>query len=303
MSKAILTSYGNRLAAIIGVRRVRCHEKYLGLPSFASRNRWELFNSIKDGLWGKIKGWHEKLLSVGGKEVLIKSVLQSIPTYTMSLFHIPKGLVSKIHGLCSRFWWGSSEKIRKLHWASWRRLCANKNTGGMGFRDLSVFNKALLAKQGWRLVKTPDSLVARVLKGVYYPTSSFLKELFLKEDVEMILSIPLSSTILDDSLTWHYTSDSVYTVRSGYNIAGLGFKAWYLGGRRCGELTSLTRTRSSFGELVTIGSLLELILLKGEYMLMLHVHRALSAPRLQFMCFRGERSPGRLRAYERSLVG
>lgn len=44
----------------------------------------------------------------------------------------------------------------------------------MGFRDLHLFNKAMLGKQGWRLTTRPDSLCARVLKGRYYHDGDFL---------------------------------------------------------------------------------------------------------------------------------
>ena len=39
----------------------------------------------------------------------------------------------------------------------------------MGFRDLHTFNLALLAKQGWRLMYNPDSLMAKILKAKYFP--------------------------------------------------------------------------------------------------------------------------------------
>ncbi|XP_028790547.1 uncharacterized protein LOC114746497 [Neltuma alba] len=45
----------------------------------------------------------------------------------------------------------------------------------MGFRDLEVFNKALLAKTAWRLIQNLDDLWCRILKGVYFPKSDFLK--------------------------------------------------------------------------------------------------------------------------------
>lgn len=48
-----------------------------------------------------------------------------------------------------------------------------KNRGGMGFGDLSSFNQALVAKQGWRLVRYPNSLMARVMKARYYKNSTF----------------------------------------------------------------------------------------------------------------------------------
>jgi len=43
----------------------------------------------------------------------------------------------------------------------------------MGFRDFSLFNQAMLGKQGWRLITRPDSLCAKVLKGKYFPSSGF----------------------------------------------------------------------------------------------------------------------------------
>ncbi|XP_048604798.1 uncharacterized protein LOC125582248 [Brassica napus] len=46
---------------------------------------------------------------------------------------------------------------------------------GLGFRDIILFNQALLAKIAWRLIRKPDCLLARVLLGKYCHKSSFLK--------------------------------------------------------------------------------------------------------------------------------
>ena len=56
-----------------------------------------------------------------------------------------------------------------------KNMCAPREEGGVGFRTIHEFNLALLAKQLWRLVQYPDSLVARVLKGKYYRLSSPLR--------------------------------------------------------------------------------------------------------------------------------
>ncbi|KAK3230320.1 hypothetical protein Dsin_002201 [Dipteronia sinensis] len=174
VSKTINKNHSIRLADIIGVCLVGCHERYLGLPSFTSAKKNELFSEIKDRVWNKIKGWNSKLLSIGGKEILIKAVIQATPTYTMSLFRIPKSLTKEIHSMCARFWWGGTDEVRKIHWGSWDKLCVSKKQEGIGFQDLDIFNRALLAKQGWRLIVHSNSLAARVLKSKCHHGTFFM---------------------------------------------------------------------------------------------------------------------------------
>ena len=56
-----------------------------------------------------MKGWKKKLLFQAGREVLIKAVIQAIPTYTMSCFKLPKCLVQDIESHIRKFWWGYME--------------------------------------------------------------------------------------------------------------------------------------------------------------------------------------------------
>ena len=62
------------------------------------------FLSLRKRVWKKIQGWKGKLLSRAGKEVLIKAMAQSIPTYTMRVFQLPGKLCDELDAMCARFW-------------------------------------------------------------------------------------------------------------------------------------------------------------------------------------------------------
>jgi hypothetical protein len=61
------------------------------------------FEGIQNRVWKKLDGWKEKFLSQAGKEILIKAVVQAIPTYSMSVFQLLKKLSSNLNSMMSRF--------------------------------------------------------------------------------------------------------------------------------------------------------------------------------------------------------
>ena len=92
-------------------------------------------------------GWKEKLLSQAEREVLIKAVIQALPSFAMSCFKLPSTLCHEIEVMVRKFWWGQRGNRRKVHWVKWHTLCLPKQNGGMDFREFQKFNDALLAKQ------------------------------------------------------------------------------------------------------------------------------------------------------------
>ncbi|XP_019155928.1 PREDICTED: uncharacterized protein LOC109152735 [Ipomoea nil] len=163
----------NDIASELGVEQAEDFGKYLGLPSVIGRNRKVVFSYIEQKLKQRFGSWNKRLLSMAGKEVLLKSVAQAMPTYTMSIYLLPMTLCVSLERLMNRYWWGKSNVVDGIHWLAWDKMCVPKKYGGMGFKRLHEFNLALLGKHGWRLLTSPDSLVARIFKARYFPNTAF----------------------------------------------------------------------------------------------------------------------------------
>ena len=178
----------------------------------------------------RLQGWKEKFLSKVGREILIKAVAQAIPTYTLNCFRLPKTWCDELNSLIAQYWWGQSIDKRKIHWLKRDKLCTAKEDGRIGFRNLHMFNTALLSKQCWRLIENQPSLFFRVFKAKYFPSCSFLdakmgsspsflwrnflsgRELLLKGIMWTYKpgSIP--------QLRWSETKTGIFTVKSAYQL-------------------------------------------------------------------------------------
>ncbi|XP_074341831.1 uncharacterized protein LOC141679224 [Apium graveolens] len=74
----------------------------------------------------------------------------------------------------NKYWWNSkSRQNRGINWLGWNDMSVSRHKGGLGFRSLYGFNIALIGKQCWRLIKEPQSLVARIFKARYFITVIF----------------------------------------------------------------------------------------------------------------------------------
>jgi hypothetical protein len=102
-SKRCPTVIKESVKAVLEVQKETLNEKYLGMPSDVGRSKSGAFKYLEDKVWKKVLGWLEQLLPVGGKEVLIKSVAQAIPTFSMSCFKLPRDLCQHINGLLRNF--------------------------------------------------------------------------------------------------------------------------------------------------------------------------------------------------------
>ncbi|KAK9992957.1 hypothetical protein SO802_022660 [Lithocarpus litseifolius] len=167
------------------------------------------------------------------KEVLIKAVAQAIPTYTMSVFQLPSALCDELTSMVRSFWRGQNNGKNKIDWTSWDKICAPKIGGGLRFRDLKAFNLGLLAKQDkwlptcstFKVSTHPhalhvDSYVSSLIDndtGCW--RIGLIKEIFLQNNAEAILSIPLSTRRPPNRIIWVFTPNGRFSVYFTYKVA------------------------------------------------------------------------------------
>jgi hypothetical protein len=160
------------------------------------------FVPLKETYKKKMSNWLEKYLSGPAKEVQIKAVMQAITTYTLNVFKFSVGLCDELMQLIRQFWWGDEHDRRNIHWTSWENLTKSKYQGGMGFKDLKLFNQALLARQAWRLIAFPNSLCARLMKAKYYPKGELTDTTFIQNPSPCWQGITHGLELLKKLIVW-----------------------------------------------------------------------------------------------------
>ncbi|XP_031124288.1 uncharacterized protein LOC116026999 [Ipomoea triloba] len=194
---------------VLGISEHQGRGKYLGLPGLVGRKKREVLGFIRDKVRARILYWGNRFLSRAGREVFLKTVLQSIPNYAMNVFLLPKGLCTDIERLMNSFWRGCENRGGKgIRWGIWKDLCKPKSVGGMGFRAVREMNVAMLGKQGWKFLFNPNALVTRVFKARYFPHCSFLEAKAGSNPSFVWSSIRESQNLLPEGVRWRIGSGS-----------------------------------------------------------------------------------------------
>jgi hypothetical protein len=104
--------------------------KYLGFqlnPNDYKKTNWM---SLIAKLEKRLKVWSHKWLSRAGRLVLIKSVLEAIPVYWMSLSWIPKCILEKSRKICFSYLWRGNKEKKVMSWVRWERIVVLNALGG-----------------------------------------------------------------------------------------------------------------------------------------------------------------------------
>jgi hypothetical protein len=101
----------NAYAELFGCGQGQFPMRYLGIPIHYRRLTLVEWKSLRRDYKKRLSSWKSKLLSLGGRLVLINSILTNMVLHMISFFLLPRGILQKLDYYRSRFFWqGDSEK-------------------------------------------------------------------------------------------------------------------------------------------------------------------------------------------------
>jgi len=134
------------MAGVLGGSIGELSTVYLGMPLGDQNRSIDIWNGVVEKCEKRLVNWKSQYLSLGGRLTLINSVLDSMPTYMMSLFPIPDGVIERLDVLRRNFLWEGNSETKKFHLVKWDALIGSKQKGGMGVRNLKTQNQCLMMK-------------------------------------------------------------------------------------------------------------------------------------------------------------
>ncbi|KAJ0765374.1 putative RNA-directed DNA polymerase [Helianthus annuus] len=155
------------MAEVLGCKVGELPFIYLGIKIGANMSRSVHWGSVIDTVKSRLLSWKAKILSMGGRLTLIKSVLASLPVYYFSLFKAPKEVMEEIVRLMKKFLWVGNRVSKGIHWVSWEVVTRPKKYGGLGISKLCDVNVALLVKWAWRFKSNYEGLWRKVVISIH----------------------------------------------------------------------------------------------------------------------------------------
>ncbi|CAH2936087.1 MAG: hypothetical protein CPSOU_6785 [uncultured Paraburkholderia sp.] len=158
----IPTQDQQEILSITQVQQGELPIRYLGVPLAGEGLRVQHYAPLIAKVAEQISMWSAASLSHAGRLELIKSVLQGIHCFWLSVLPVPAGVIDRVIGMCRKFLWNNGKPM-----IAWKQLVMPKQEGGLGLRDLSAWNKALLTKVLWKIQHKKDTLWVRWMHHIY----------------------------------------------------------------------------------------------------------------------------------------
>lgn len=140
---------------------------YLGMPLGNKYKALKIWDGILEKTERKLARWKAQYLSLGGRLILINSVLDSLPTYVISPFLIPSKVTKKLGRQRRDFLWQDNKEGNNYCLVKWEIVMLSKDKGGLGIKNLNLQNKSLLMKWLWRYTSEERALWNEMIMSKY----------------------------------------------------------------------------------------------------------------------------------------
>jgi hypothetical protein len=154
----------HHLSQILNTHVCTLPSHYLGLPLSDSTTRNISWDSLLLSITNRLSNWTFRSLNLPARIVLLKSVLQAIPTYLFSALASPQSVIKKIQNPQRKFLWNGHNLNKKWALVSWDKVCKPKYSGGLGLWDPGKLNSTMGERIWWRWIKTPTELWEKLWK-------------------------------------------------------------------------------------------------------------------------------------------
>ncbi|KAH0769975.1 hypothetical protein KY290_013956 [Solanum tuberosum] len=103
LKSKVSLSVVNKMKRYTGMRFQKFPIRYLGCPLITGKKKLAYYSDIVNKVTSKVRGWHTKFVSTGGRATLIRHVLMAIPTHILSSINPPKCTLELIEKIIARF--------------------------------------------------------------------------------------------------------------------------------------------------------------------------------------------------------
>ncbi|XP_058750811.1 uncharacterized protein LOC131623820 [Vicia villosa] len=123
-----------------------------------------MWKEVVRNVRNRLNEWRGRHLSIGGRVVLLNSVIYAIPLYSLSFYRAPRKVIKEFIGIQRRFLWRGVEGGQCVNWVSWKVVGKSREEGGLGIRDIDSMNVSLVMKWKWRILMEDNAVWCDLLR-------------------------------------------------------------------------------------------------------------------------------------------
>lgn len=162
---------------------------------------------------------------------MIQYVLQVAPIHMIFCLKITQNICQSMKKVIKKIFLGGkgrgrgrvNQVAKKIHWIGCDTLCMQKRGRGLGLRQFSIFNQALLAKQVWLMLIQPHSLIARLFRALQYLNSSLLAITLGSKPSPYWRGLLWGKEVLNKGIGWHFGNGDLICVHIDNWLPGVTY--------------------------------------------------------------------------------